>query len=215
MEEIEKWENCGESKMKNYYVSNFGRVRSIIKKTKIERFLKGTDAGNGYLRVDINKKLIHIHRLVAYAFLGPRPDGLVIDHFDRNKLNNKANNLRYVTYTENNRNTDRYRSDILDKDPIERNKVFCKERYYANRDDRLEKKKEYYEANRDVIIEKNKEYYKDNKEVILEKRKEYYKANREKLNEKIRCPCGKNYTCQHKHRHERSKKHQNWLATQP
>lgn len=33
-----------------------------------------------------------------------RPPGLVIDHKDGNKLNNRADNLRYVTATVNNRN---------------------------------------------------------------------------------------------------------------
>jgi len=73
-EEIEIWKECGEGKRCFYEVSNFGRVRSIIKKTKIERILKGAQNSRGYLRVWIEKKKILIHHLVAYAFLGPRPD---------------------------------------------------------------------------------------------------------------------------------------------
>ena len=39
--------------------------------------------------------------MVAEYFIGPRPEGYVIDHIDGNYLNNKADNLRYVTQKEN------------------------------------------------------------------------------------------------------------------
>ena len=106
-------------------------------------------------------------------------------------------------------------------------------------------KAEYREDNRDQILEKNKEYYQDNKEKIkeyrdthkehkaeydrdyreknkdelLENKREYYNNNRDKMITqkamKIECGCGKEYTYSHKTRHEKTKKHQEWLATQP
>ena len=42
-----------------------------------------------------------VHHLVAEAFLGPRPDGYVVDHIDGNVKNNRAVNLRYVTTSHN------------------------------------------------------------------------------------------------------------------
>jgi hypothetical protein len=43
----------------------------------------------------------YIHRLVADRFL-PSPTGdCVVDHIDRNKHNNCASNLRWVSHTEN------------------------------------------------------------------------------------------------------------------
>ena len=54
--------------------------------------------------------------LVAKCFIGDRPDGLVIDHIDRNPLNNNVSNLRYITQKENCCNTVRYRTDILETD---------------------------------------------------------------------------------------------------
>lgn len=137
MEEIEEiWKEFEVTTLKTYYISNLGRVKTITKGNKKEKILK-PDYSNNYGRIRIgksNSKLKFVHHLVAYNFLGPRSEGLQIDHKDRNKLNNKANNLEYVTPFENNQNTDRYRSDILTTDPAERNKVFCKEYYEANRE---------------------------------------------------------------------------------
>jgi len=182
-EEIEVWKECGKSKLCIYEVSNLGRVKSIVKKTKIENILKGVPDSHGYLRVKIVRKIL-IHHLVAYAFLGPRPEGLQIDHIDRNKLNNKADNLRYCTRSKNIKNRDDYRDDILEEDPKERKKIISKEGYEANREERLEKVKKYREANREKILEK------------------------------FSCCCGGRYTKQHKAEHEKTKKHLVWLATQ-
>jgi hypothetical protein len=43
-----------------------------------------------------------VHRIVATAFHGPGPTpGHVVDHIDTNRLNNRADNLRWVTRLEN------------------------------------------------------------------------------------------------------------------
>jgi hypothetical protein len=103
----EKWRDI-EKYEKSYQVSNFGRVKSkkrskhIIMKPKLNR--------DGYLYVNLTKdkkqKTIAIHKLVTNAFLGEMPDGLCRDHIDRDKQNNNLSNLRYVTYSQNNRNKD-------------------------------------------------------------------------------------------------------------
>ena len=70
-----------------------------------EIILKAETTYNGYLRVCLCKdgKLYHkrIATLVAQAFNGSKPTGTEIDHIDGNKLNNKPDNLRYVTHREN------------------------------------------------------------------------------------------------------------------
>jgi len=38
-----------------------------------------------------------IHSLVAEAFIGPRPDGMEVCHFDDDPTNNRVENLRYDT----------------------------------------------------------------------------------------------------------------------
>ena len=56
-------------------------------------------------------KRLMIHRLVAECWLGDKPQGMEIDHIDRNTHNNHYTNLRYVTHSEQMKN--RHLSDKL------------------------------------------------------------------------------------------------------
>ena len=49
---------------------------------------------------------VPIHKVVAECWLGDKPDGLEIDHIDRNSHNNHYTNLRYVTRSEQMKNRD-------------------------------------------------------------------------------------------------------------
>lgn len=44
------------------------------------------------------------HALIAAAFHGPRPDGMVIDHINNDGLDNRPGNLRYATPKQNSTN---------------------------------------------------------------------------------------------------------------
>jgi hypothetical protein len=84
-----------------YYVSSYGRVYSFSRgKGKL---LKPGKGSNGYKIVVINKS-ITVHKVVAHAFHGVRPKDKVIDHINQNRSDNRAINLRYVTYSTNSKN---------------------------------------------------------------------------------------------------------------
>ena len=80
-----------------------GRVKSL----QTNKFLPGCDNGHGYLRVQLwkhnNGKNKLIHRLVIEAFIEkPQSDKtLISNHKDGDKTNNRADNLEWVTYSEN------------------------------------------------------------------------------------------------------------------
>lgn len=95
-----------------YKVSNYGRVRSLAREDSNgirlrERILKpGRNvSGDGYYFVCLCKNGVaknhQIHRLVVESFISPIPKGMVVDHIDENKLNNRLDNLRIITNHEN------------------------------------------------------------------------------------------------------------------
>lgn len=74
----------------NQYINNSGYYSVTLRKTRV-----------------VNHDLINYramaHRLIAITFVEGYEKGLVVDHIDRNRLNNHADNLRWVTPSVNNR----------------------------------------------------------------------------------------------------------------
>lgn len=68
----------------------------------------GTKAGSkgidGYISISLSRNRYKVHRLVWFYHYGYFPENL-IDHIDRNKSNNKIENLREVTNSCNQRNS--------------------------------------------------------------------------------------------------------------
>jgi hypothetical protein len=88
----------------NYMISDEGRVFSIKK----HKFLKPRLNNWGYYYVSLYnyniKKNFTVHRLVGLHFLENPENKKLIDHINNNKLDNRLNNLRWCSYTENNIN---------------------------------------------------------------------------------------------------------------
>lgn len=78
-------------------------------KTKVNRWTPvgkkaGTVRPDGYLDISLNMRKHLAHTLVWRWHNGDIPDGMFIDHIDRDRLNNKIENLRLCTKSQNNQN---------------------------------------------------------------------------------------------------------------
>jgi hypothetical protein len=98
---IPGWEGC-------YEVSSWGRVRSLPGPRRRPGLRKLYQAKRGgYLAVSLcrenRSRPYVVHKLVALAFLGPRPEGLEVRHLDGDPLNPHLSNLKYGTSSENKR----------------------------------------------------------------------------------------------------------------
>ena len=89
-----------------YDVSDLGSVRSHYGGRV--RYLKGNKLKNGYIQVALYKngkmKTFYIHRLAWEGFYGTIPSGMQIDHINTVRDDNRIENLRVVSPSENHRN---------------------------------------------------------------------------------------------------------------
>lgn len=99
-----------------YKVSDKGRILSLvgwngkeyIKRKKIVRgWIQATDSTGSYKRRVIKlskngkRQEVKIHRIVASVFLGNEENKPEVNHIDGNPLNNRLDNLEWVTSSEN------------------------------------------------------------------------------------------------------------------
>lgn len=96
-----------------YMVSSNGRMISkerIVKRKKMGDFLQKESFINGsvyhgYIKVTLRKNGIKknkfMHCLIAESFLGIKQDGMEVCHNDGNRKNNRLDNLRYGTRSDN------------------------------------------------------------------------------------------------------------------
>ncbi|MDY2883057.1 MAG: NUMOD4 domain-containing protein [Romboutsia timonensis] len=96
-----------------YQVSNFGRVKSLLRKRRNrngyfyikEKILKQSINTYGYLQVclynNCERSVKRVHRLVAETFIPNPSNKPEVNHIDGNKTNNKIDNLEWVTSKEN------------------------------------------------------------------------------------------------------------------
>ena len=96
--EIWKEINIKNEDTSGYYISSLGRFKN--KKGVIMHDYKPHHSGYIYLRVNVKKYALH--RLVGLAFIDNIENKPFVNHIDGNKLNNNAENLEWITCSENN-----------------------------------------------------------------------------------------------------------------
>jgi hypothetical protein len=84
----------------NYVVSSNGLVKSvrtgcILKQSSIKEYLAVTLYNDGL------KKTWPVHKIVAQAFKGPKPEDKEVRHLDGNSHNNAVENIEYGTHAQN------------------------------------------------------------------------------------------------------------------
>jgi len=112
-----------------YEINKFGQVRRKYKNGNIS-YLKPSLQKNGYYGITIEKrKRKNIHRLLAECFI-PNPENLpVVDHINRNRQDNRLENLRWCTISDNSSNRTMKGCICKTKDKIN-NKVYEYYRVY-------------------------------------------------------------------------------------
>lgn len=101
-----------------YEVSNLGNIRSVDRYVNsapcgrvplgYRRFFKGGVLSpgickqTGYAQVRIKKRKMNVHRLVAFAHCPGFSEGLVVNHKNGIRSDNRAENLEWVTQAYNN-----------------------------------------------------------------------------------------------------------------
>ncbi|MEE9371813.1 MAG: NUMOD4 domain-containing protein [Saprospiraceae bacterium] len=90
------------TKKKDYFISNFGRSKSIDKESEEEKELKTHPDHRGFFRASIKvqgnlNQAIYVHKEVAKHFVEPESDEhIYVIHKDLNRKNNTISNIIWV-----------------------------------------------------------------------------------------------------------------------
>ena len=153
-----------------YKVSNTGKVSGVdrriwsdkrqyyinIKGKELKRWLNG----GGYFQVNLHKDnkmhICLISRLVAEAFI-PNPDNKpFVDHINRDRTDNRAENLRWVTQKENCNNR---KDNIPEGELKERIKEYSRKSYAKNKEAHNRRSRKWEAENKERVKANRHSYY--------------------------------------------------------
>jgi len=90
----------------DYYFSDFGRMKSVNKRSEEEKLLKGSRDKYGNVRLSLQladgkRQQFYLHRLIGETFIERQSKKhKFLVHLDNNKENNKWDNINWVTQEE-------------------------------------------------------------------------------------------------------------------
>ena len=76
----------------------------IRRKTNKRIVKESIDESSGYIRCSLNQKRYYKHVILAHQFLSNHDNLQFVDHINRIRTDNRLDNLRYVSRSDNNRN---------------------------------------------------------------------------------------------------------------
>jgi len=119
----------------SYIISNYGEVFSLKRKWVTKTIqLKQTTLKIGYKAVALHaggkQNTTYVHALVGNHFVGERTGNLSFDHIDRNRINNRADNIRLATPSEQILNQSIRKDNKLREKNITYNKYKTGQEYY-------------------------------------------------------------------------------------
>jgi len=133
----------------NYLIYPDGKVWS----KNVKRYLSPRENKKGYLKVELYKDRIQkthrIHRLVAEHYIDNPDNKPCVDHWNGIKTDNRVENLRWATHSENSQNRGVQQNNKLGIKNIDYDKT--QDRYRYQKEIRGEKHSKYFKTLEEAI----------------------------------------------------------------